>query len=197
MTRLTDAASPEEVEAAILALTKSELLGIRRCGNDLLAPAGGLLRGRDVDDLISEAMTLALDGTRGWPAGRVDFVGFLRQTMWSIASGWYERRDTNEAGETFLATRAEPGSLEALGSAASTPAMQVRYVLAREALANLKHGLASDPAALEVLEGLEAGYSGTELKEVLEISETELQTRKRRISRLARKLRETDGRTDP
>jgi hypothetical protein len=108
------AATPEEIAAAVEALTPGEWAKLRRFADYRLFLLGPKAEGRTRDDLLQTALNDLLADTRRWNKAKVGFVMFLTGAMRSISSNWarsYKEDEnpvlesdllrTNEEGETF------------------------------------------------------------------------------------------------
>jgi hypothetical protein len=108
------AATPEEIAAAIEALTPGEWAKLRRFADYRLFLLGPKAGGQTRDDLLQTALSDLLADTRRWSKAKVGFVTFLTGAIRSISSNWarsYNEGEnpvleadllrTNEEGETF------------------------------------------------------------------------------------------------
>lgn len=84
-----DCATIDEIEAAILAMTKADLLKLHNYANKRIAAYGRFSIGFTAEDLLSDAITRTLeeDG-RKWNKNSVSFTGLLMGIMRSISSHW-------------------------------------------------------------------------------------------------------------
>lgn len=82
-------ATIDEVEAAIIALTKVDLLKLRNYARLRIAAYGRFSIGVSAEDLLNEAISRTLeDDGRRWKKKSVSFVGLLMGNMRSISSNW-------------------------------------------------------------------------------------------------------------
>jgi DNA-directed RNA polymerase specialized sigma24 family protein len=67
----------------------------------IAAKLSGRVWDADAEDLYQEALSRALDeeNTRNWFPYKVDFVGFLRGCIRSIADDWYRKSSVGEPGD--------------------------------------------------------------------------------------------------
>jgi len=202
-----DVASLDDVREAIERLTTADLLRLQSFARWRMGALGLLARGRDSTDLLQEALAATLDpARRTWRKGTVDFPYHLRMAIQSISDGWKTRRDFTETlgPDLYRLDPTEPSEAteDPLGTAAAAGRpvreeedVRVREVLAGEAIDALEKAIADDATAAQVLGGMRAGMPGPDIKEALDISETELQTARRKIARHAKSLQATFGHT--
>lgn len=193
----SEAANLDEVRQAIEQLTTADALRLKKFAYWRMRSLGSVARGRDHEDLLAEAVAATLDSSRRtWRKGAVDFVRHLRMTMQSISDGWRDRKDFSQILEAELYP-ADPDEMveDPLGAAVPTPATQEDELIAREALEALDQALAGDATAKDVLSGMRGDMTGPEIKEALGISETELQSARRKITRHAAALQTRFGPT--
>ena len=86
--------SPAAVEKAVAGLSRLDLKRLRAAARAILRSLGLHTKVRDEDDLVSEAVTRTLYGSRSWRKG-VDFTRHLAEAMRSIAWTWREREIDN------------------------------------------------------------------------------------------------------
>ena len=185
-----DVASLDEVREAIEQLTTEDLLRLRSFASWRMRGLGNLARGKGRKDLLQEAMVATLNTSRRkWRKGMVDFPYHLCKTMESISNGWGRRKDFGEKLETDLYPADPDQEVEdLLGSLEPTLPDQERQAIARQDLDLLRQSIADDPIATEVLSGMQEDLTGSDIKEILSISETELQSARRKIRRHAQAL---------
>jgi len=82
----------DAVEQAVLALSEGELLRLRKFAVWRIRGLGRKARGRTSDDLLGEAITSILDGTRPWRKSIVFYV-HLRGCVRSISNAWSQKND--------------------------------------------------------------------------------------------------------
>jgi DNA-directed RNA polymerase specialized sigma24 family protein len=88
------AATPEEVHAAIEALTPADWYRLRKFANYYIFLLGEKAGDRRADDLLSEAFTRFLERTRKWDKTKVDFMGLLFGAIESISDNWNRKKST-------------------------------------------------------------------------------------------------------
>jgi len=82
----------DAVEQAILALSEAELLRLRKFAIWRIRGLGRKARGRTHEDLMGEATTSILDGTRPWRKS-IAFYVHLRGCIRSISNAWSQKND--------------------------------------------------------------------------------------------------------
>lgn len=181
MPEVADVLARAEIEEAISALTAKEEAILRR-GAEFFCYINGV---DSPDDLLQEALTRAFEGRRKCPRG-LPIVPFLWKSMSSIA---------NTAAKVNRRSRidvfAEPEDAEEeeeLGAAAVELRDPERLVAAQEALANIEALFQDDVDVLVLIEELANGLRGEELRASLKLTETELDTIRKRMHRRCKEL---------
>lgn len=82
----------DAVEQAVLALSQGELLRLRKFAVWRIRGLGRKARGRTSEDLLGEAITSILDGTRPWRKS-IAFYVHLRGCIRSISNAWSQKTD--------------------------------------------------------------------------------------------------------
>jgi hypothetical protein len=186
------AATFDEVEAAIEALSPEEERRLLLKARTRISVIGRAALRRDEEDLLREAITATLDGTRRgdgrhWNKN-VSFFQHLVGAMRSISSHWLEAFDEQEAFlEADVQSQDEEGHVlnPMLNVKAATP-NQDRELIAREQVERLKKLVASRDLAVLIVDGLREGMNGPEIKNLLEISQTQYETEMKWIRRTLR-----------
>ncbi|MBI3512908.1 MAG: sigma-70 family RNA polymerase sigma factor [Proteobacteria bacterium] len=138
----SDAAATEAVARALHALTRSELVVLKRLAQLRARTVPGL----DWEELLNEALLRALDGSRVWPR-EVSLVAFLAGIMRSLVDGRVTQR--RRLAERTLACHA-----------ATLSASPEDELHARQCLAAINRFFADDPDVLQLLAGLADHYLG-------------------------------------
>ena len=137
----------------------------------------------DWRDLLHEAIHRLLEGSRRWPRD-VPLIAFLHQTMRSIASDYWKRRDEGKVVPEADLLRAEgeerTGIVEAAPDDTTSPE---RETAAAETLARIESLFADDPDAQNVISGMVSGRGPREIQEGAEMDEKRYATTQRRIRR--------------
>ncbi|MEM7349477.1 MAG: hypothetical protein AAF657_01640 [Acidobacteriota bacterium] len=178
-----------EIEQAAAELSPADLKRLQLVARTIVRYYGLATAVRDHEDLVAEALTRTLGGSRGWRKG-IDFVYHLAQTMRSIAWTWFEQ----EAAQRTDAGSAERWDTAMLGTADSAAAAESLFdpepdaeaaCLAREQLAEIRRAFDDDNAASAILAGWAIGCKGPEIRQLHGLSPRAFQAAVRRIRRLA------------
>jgi hypothetical protein len=143
-----EAAGFDEIKDAIAGLTEAELLRLERYAFWRMRGARGFT---DHNDLLHQALTATLQGTRRWYKNKVDLVGHLLGAMQSIASNWNKRPAEDE--------------IDKLTEVLPVSAGQEEQLLAREELANIKKKFINDTTITLIICELEEGLKLKEIRE--------------------------------
>lgn len=163
---------------ALARLSSADLLRIKQLAR---LRAAGLTR-VDWQDLLNEAITRMLAGTRRWPKS-VPLVAFLAQTMRSVASEEWRRLDQDgEVLESDLPPT-DQGPPVALAEIAVNPIDPERETLARRTIEEIQHLFQDDDEAREVLNGMARGLTPEEIQSEARMSETRYASAQKRIRR--------------
>jgi hypothetical protein len=179
------AATPDEIEAAITALTPGEWLKLKRYADWRIGALGRNTDGWTGDRLLLAAVT----GTRRWNKKNVDFKGFLYGAIRSISSNRARSckkqrpaapeadfREENEEGELF-------SPLDNAQAPGPSPEQQVNATQTLDLIEDL---LKDDEKALRVLVAWREDFSPAEVRELEGLSQKEYNAIKIRIYRRAR-----------
>jgi DNA-directed RNA polymerase specialized sigma24 family protein len=169
--------SREEIDETLRTLPDVGWVRLRKVAT-ALCPGRSL----DAEDLLQEAFTRALNGSRKCPV-YVDVIAFLAEAMHSIASddakAWArhpERRAIaliTDGGLAVDPPDCRPNAAEALESDG-----EVRRI--KQAIVGL---FADDPVAQVMVEGIMEGMEGEELRAVTELTKTAFASKRRLIRR--------------
>jgi hypothetical protein len=188
------AASEEEIAAAIEALTKKELHRLKQYSLWRIWVLGRRALGRSHDDLLQEAITATLAGDRRWNKESVDFVGHLTGAIRSISWKWGQQFDADEPYLESEVVRTSPEGKETNPMLnATSPAMDARRVTAaKDNLEHVEKLVNERSLAALILAGMCDKMTGPEIKEELEISQTQLETEMRWVRRTLRADRDKE-----
>jgi len=164
-----------------LDLTTAQLIRLKRYAQWRMRSLGRKAAGRTYEDLLSEALTATISGERTWRKG-VDLCHHLLGAMRSISSGWRQKREVEVHLESELDEPNERGLSRSLEQAA-THLDPERIVAAKEELEKVRKLFAKDAVALEVLELLAMGYTESEIRDQLQLSNKEYGAAVKRIRR--------------
>lgn len=182
-------ASTEEVESALAALSTADLLRVKQIAR--LRCIG--LSAITWEDLLSEAITRSLAGTRGWPR-TVPFIAFLAQTIRSIASEEWRRRDHEQ---TMLETDLDVAEAETPITLADLAIDQInpeREVIASKTLNDIETLFHSDYEASAILHGFAEGATPEQIQSSASLTPTQYASAQKRIRRrLARHFAEKEN----
>ena len=190
------AASIEEVQAAIEALTAAESTGLLNFARRRIATMGRASKGRDAKELLQEALLSALkeDG-RHWNKEKVRFVIFLFGTIRSISYNWCRAFDPNEAySVSELIQENEEGVVTnpLLDTPSLDPDPEERAMMKEEAeyrtqqVSRIKELIAPRPLASLIIEAQLEWMTGPEIQESLGISKKEYETEMKWVYRTVR-----------
>lgn len=174
------------VEGALLALSDGDLMRLKRIAQ--LRSFG--LEDYGWDDLLQEAISRALAGTRVWPQD-VPLVAFLAQTMRSIShearnSPGQERVDRMPAqGNDGIENGIASATLADVAIDEITPE---RQTAAGQALKRIEAAFAGDSEALAVLHALGEGLTPEEALVKAKLSRVSYESAQRRIRRKVAKM---------
>jgi RNA polymerase sigma-70 factor (ECF subfamily) len=163
-----------DVARAIHALTATDLLRLKALAR---LWTRGLPEVLGWSDVLHEAITRALDGSRKWPSG-VPILAFLSSIMRSICDDQW-RRVHREC--RLLARDDDLESRE--GEAQATAPDPERALAAAQALAAVNGLFCADPAALKVIAGLADGLTPAEICRLYGMSARDYDTTRRRMRR--------------
>jgi DNA-directed RNA polymerase specialized sigma24 family protein len=131
------------------------------------------------DDLLQEAITRVLVGSRRQPDG-VTMVAFLAGIMRSLRTEHW-RRARQEPGDTVrIDQQRDPSRETALSDSAHDPE---RSLMAREELTAIERLFAGDPVALQIIAGLAEGRSAAQIRAAAGISKTGYDSARKRMRR--------------
>lgn len=190
-------ANPQEIAAAINALTPANVQRLRRVAQDclyILQRVGGCREA--VDDLLQNAIIKVLVEKRHWNKSKVDFVGLIAGTIESDASHTLKRYFRGEEHmepvlETDLIRDAEEGedrdAFDRIASDPRTPEAELIEQEDRQATADivgqLRAQFENDKQASEVLRHRLDGLKGPEIQKRMGFSKKEYATVDQRIRR--------------
>lgn len=137
----------------------------------------------DWRDLLYESVHRLYEGRRRWPRD-VPLIAFLHQTMRSIASEHWKRRDEGKVVSEADLLRNEGeeriGIVEAAPDGTTSPE---RETAAAETLARIESLFADDPDAQTVISGMVSGKGPREIQEGADMDNKRYATTQRRIRR--------------
>ncbi len=173
-----DVATAEEIVTALRQLSDGDLRRLEQLAR--LRVVG--LHAMDWRDLLQEAITRLLDGSRRWPR-KVPLIVFLRETMRSIAGDHWRRLENPViVAESELTVNGETGA-GTLDAAVDPVASPERRISAAETLAHIEEAFRGDDDALRVMADMASGKSPKEIQTETGMNETQYASTQRRIRR--------------
>jgi len=181
---LESIASPAVVAAALRDLSSAHLLRLRQIAR--MRSAG--LVGVEWEDLLQEAFSRILAGTRRWPV-EVPIVAFIAQLMRSLASEHHRQ----QAAHPFVTAEesSDPSGLP-LAIADDRPGADLQME-ANDFRAALVRRLEADPGALAVLLSHERGETAAETMARTRLTAHEYDAARKRFRRLVKQELERGG----
>jgi hypothetical protein len=182
------AATEEEIEAAIEALTDDELRRLRQYARSRIDALRRRALGKDHTDLLQQAITDTLSKERRWNKEAVDFPGHLTGAMRSIVWKWRKQFNADEPYLESEVVRTTPEGKEINPMLnATSPALDARRVeAARAELEHVEKLVAGRDLASLLVAGMCDKMTGPEIKEEFGISQKQLETEMRWVRRTLR-----------
>jgi DNA-directed RNA polymerase specialized sigma24 family protein len=169
---------PAETALALNLITRMDFLRLKAIAR---LHARGLPPDVTWDDLLQEAFTRVIAGTRRKPRG-VTMVAFLAGIMRSLRSDhWRRARGGPGSHETLRIDHAPDVSRrpELLDPVADLE----HSLIAREQLDSIERLFADDPVVRGILAGLAEGHSPPQIRAALGLSDTDYDTARKRLRR--------------
>jgi DNA-directed RNA polymerase specialized sigma24 family protein len=182
-----NAASQEEILAALSALTDEQLLKLRNFARFRINGLGQKSGGRDYEDLLGEAVKRTLAGDRRWNKS-VGFFQHLRGAMRSTSTHWKENFDKGE-GRIGLPTSWPNVEGEGNGHFLHLPSGAPdceRVLSAKQTLEEVEQLFTDEPLIREIIDGLRDNLSGPDIQHILRLSQVQYETA---VKRMRRKVR--------
>ncbi|MBV9496863.1 MAG: hypothetical protein JOZ54_21655 [Acidobacteria bacterium] len=177
------AATREEVDSAIAALTDVELVRLQRFAIARIARIGAAADGRDYQELLSESYRRIL-GSRVWNKD-VALVDHLFGTIRSVSSHWAQEFARElDAGRNLISSDRDTRTDRATAETAPSGVPDAeRMVIARDLLFHVRELFAQDELAREIIAGWEEELDGPAIREILGIEQTVFDSKVRAIRR--------------
>lgn len=189
---MRQAVTEDEIREAIVSLTEVDLVRLERFAFWRIQMIGGTTYGHDAKDLLYEAIVRTLDGRRTWNRVAVDFKGHLIGVIRSVCSEWKEKSKTEKHKELLfesdLVGILDCNTTDPLRSLTPPPRRPEDILEAQDSVAAVRKFFQDDKLVLEIIDGLEEGMAGPDIRQVLGISQKELETAKRRLHRSISKI---------
>ena len=190
-------ADSEEVLRAVNALSEVKLLKLHEMAEFLAYTLRRQPWGMSADDLLQEATTRLLEGTRKWKPEKVDLVGLLWGIMKSIVSGLRESAEGQEqiALESDLLVtgpdgKTPPSPLQKVADPRPDPE---RMLILREAQTQekifqvIEELFVDDPLPAFIFSERKRGTKGSEIMSVMGLTRQQYDTAVRRMFRAIEK----------
>jgi DNA-directed RNA polymerase specialized sigma24 family protein len=134
------------------------------------------------DDLLQEALTRVISGSRRRPEG-VTTVAFVAGILRSLRAEYWRRVTRESGGHGKL--RIDHENDESLALDLPDPAAgPERALSARQELDAIKQLFAADPVALKIIDGLGEGLSADQIRRSTGLSKTDYDSARRRMRRI-------------
>jgi DNA-directed RNA polymerase specialized sigma24 family protein len=199
--RKSQPASRGEIDEAIEALTQADTERIEQSALNRIYRIRRAANGRSHGDLIQEAFTRILDGTRQWYKDRVSFTDFLIGAVYSIASEWAGHRGRNKELpeyallESVLSKTDEDGKTVSPFDGVREPRLNAEEEMIdaegeaenKALVEKIEVAFEHDEKASILLMGFQDGMNGPAIRAEFGMSEKEYRTTMRRIQRGVRK----------
>lgn len=182
------AASVDEINDAIVALTAEDLKRLEKYAKWRIKGLGKKKTGRTWEDLLNEAVTAFCSDTRRWVKEKVDFVKAMTEAMRSISDNWQRTFDKDEPRlEADLITTSDFGQESNPLLMVAAPNWNTEKELEAKKQIEFIENLVSERAlASLIVAGWKDKMSGAEIKTELEISQADYDKEIKWIRRTAR-----------
>jgi len=182
-----EAASPDEVMAALSSLSPDQCLRLERYAQSRVGSLGRGSLSCDARALLCEAIRATCEGKRSWHKTSVDFFGHLIGVIRSKSSHLHRKSASNK---TYLESDVIGESGSPVENSPSQAPNQEATLLANEAVERIERAVGERPIAWIVMEGLRDGWNRAEIIKEFQISGTEYDSNLRWLRRTVPKLRE-------
>jgi hypothetical protein len=175
---MKNAATREEIVAAIEVLTPQEYLRLKLYARWRIRGLGRAAQGRDWEDILREAISATYEGNRHWYKGSVDFCRHLIGAMRSISSHWHDQFDPDEAvlESEVIRISAEGRVSNPMLDVASSAADPERILAAKEEVEWIEQIASKNPLAWLIMDGLRERMTGPQIREALKVSQKDYET---------------------
>lgn len=182
-----NAASQEEILAAMNALTDAQSLKLRNFARFRINGLGRRSGGRDYEDLLGEAFKATLARDRRWNKA-ISFFQHMLGAMSSISDHWKKKFDTGEGRigvpVSWPNSNGEENSLP-LHIPSTEPDCEC-ILSAKQELEEVEQLFTDDPLIREIIDGLRDKMPGPDIQQILGLSQVEYETA---VKRMRRKVR--------
>jgi hypothetical protein len=186
------AATPDEIAAAIEALTPADYARLNRYAQSRVRKLGPKAERQSGEELVSIALTSLLDGTRRWDKSNVGFVRFMIWAMRSISSNWAKKYEPAEAmllAGDLQKKNPDGKPSQSIDAADSRPTAEKEMIENEERQAAKRERDAiyelfrDDEKAQMLLTGWEDGCDPNQIREAWGLTQKDYDTISRRIRR--------------
>lgn len=173
----------------MVSLGEADLVRLDKFARYRVRGLGRRACGRTYEDLLAQAIADTLDPERRRWNKDVTFVRHLIGAMRSISSHWGEQFDADEPRlEAEVVRTSEEGErLSPLDLVHSDSPGGERIVEAKQELDRIGEAVAGDRVVSDILDGMRAGMSPEEIREALDLTQTEYETAMKRLRRHVRR----------
>lgn len=185
-----------ELRAAIAALSTPQAAKLEAFAEGRVRRLGRKAAGLTAGELLSEAVTVTLAGSRKWNRANVDLTGHLMGAMRSISSHWARDFDPEEhpvLESDLMKTTGEGDVLSPFELLAATEPDADRNLEAKEQVEEIRAAFITDPVVSVILDGMLEGMSPQDVRSELNLTQTEYETAMRRLRRKAAQMFPTGG----
>jgi len=166
------AATMEEVERAILALTPDELRHLHRYAAYRAELIGRAAKVHEGPDVLQHATMLTLQGKRNWHKSKVDLKGHLLGVIWSVTGHWAKEHPDLADPEADLIKNTEAGETPSpLDLAASGKPGAQRTLEAKKQVEAIERYFADDPIIPLIIDGLREEMTYREIADALGVDQ--------------------------
>jgi hypothetical protein len=166
-------ASIDDIKQAIENLSSAELLRLEKYSQFRIRGLGRKAGDKNYEDLLKEAMTATLTGTRRWKKNNINFITHLLGAIRSISSHWREQATPDVYGESEYSLQ---------NTVSELPSVE-RVFSAKERLARIYKRFEKDPDVLRVISGMKDGMSGMQSQAAFGLSKNDYESALRRLRR--------------
>jgi DNA-directed RNA polymerase specialized sigma24 family protein len=174
------AATPDEIRAAIDALSRTDSYRLRKFAEYHIFLLGEKAGDRRGDDLLNDAFLRILKRSRKWDRTKIGFMGFLYGAMESIANSWLRKKDSPTEAPALassLVRENEEGELSDPAEEFQSPAADPLQVLVcKDTLARITALFTDDQEVQMVIEGLREGLDPPGIRELWGFSQNQYNT---------------------
>ena len=178
--------SQEDILEAYRNFTDEEMVMLERYAQKRAIAKDGKY---SADQLMIDAFTSFLSGTRKWYTDNPPFFVVFWGAIRSISSNWARHLKTKKGDAEFKFIQAIPGENNDLDKYVDQAGLDYEYEVDKQLrLEIVKDHFKDDPQVLELMELILGNYSGPEIKEYMEVDQKTLETLKRKLDRGIDKL---------